>query len=238
MPSTRPVPDVGRSRPQSMRIVVDLPAPLAPRKPKISPSWTSIVMPSTATKAPKRLVRPDSSTAAATLPPDRAVEGGGGEAALGEGVLLLEGGPEPSDFGVEAIRERRHARPMAIGGHALVLGGGGERPRGDLHRPAGGGEVEVALRDLEAHAPVGVVLLVAQRLGAGGGAIGGGTGASAVERCPADVDGDVPRVAPRGLRRQDPAVRIRVVEAGGEPGLREARGFLDGDAGRGRAGAG
>jgi hypothetical protein len=33
-PATRPEPDVGASRPQSMRIVVDLPAPLGPRKPK------------------------------------------------------------------------------------------------------------------------------------------------------------------------------------------------------------
>ena len=36
-PPTRAVPQVGRSSPHSMRMVVDLPAPLAPRKPKISP---------------------------------------------------------------------------------------------------------------------------------------------------------------------------------------------------------
>ena len=34
------VPDVGRSSPHSMRMVVDLPAPLLPRKPKISPRAT------------------------------------------------------------------------------------------------------------------------------------------------------------------------------------------------------
>ena len=37
MPPTSAVPLVGFSRPHSMRIVVDLPAPFAPRKPKISP---------------------------------------------------------------------------------------------------------------------------------------------------------------------------------------------------------
>src|SRR5687767_10338760 len=36
------VPDVGRNRPHNMRIAVDFPAPLAPRKPKISPGWTSM----------------------------------------------------------------------------------------------------------------------------------------------------------------------------------------------------
>ena len=37
MPPTIAVPDVGRSRPHSIRMVVDLPAPLLPRNPKISP---------------------------------------------------------------------------------------------------------------------------------------------------------------------------------------------------------
>ena len=49
-----------------MRMVVDLPAPLAPRKPKISPGSTSNVMPPTAVKAPKRFTRSRISTAWAT----------------------------------------------------------------------------------------------------------------------------------------------------------------------------
>ena len=40
-PATVPLPDVGLCRPQSIRIAVVLPAPLAPRKPKISPFLTS-----------------------------------------------------------------------------------------------------------------------------------------------------------------------------------------------------
>ena len=47
----RTEPLVGLSRPQSMRIVVDFPAPLLPRNPKISPWRTSNVTWSTATKA-------------------------------------------------------------------------------------------------------------------------------------------------------------------------------------------
>ena len=57
MPPTVAVPDVGRSSPHSMRIVVDLPAPLLPRKPKISPARTSNDTSLTATKSPKRRVR-------------------------------------------------------------------------------------------------------------------------------------------------------------------------------------
>ena len=42
-----------------MRIVVDLPAPFAPRRPKISPSPTVSETPSTAWNAPKRLTELD-----------------------------------------------------------------------------------------------------------------------------------------------------------------------------------
>ena len=39
-PATRPVPEVGLLNPQSIRMAVVLPAPLAPKKPKISPRFT------------------------------------------------------------------------------------------------------------------------------------------------------------------------------------------------------
>src|SRR5208337_2103389 len=50
--ATNPPPDVGVIIPQSMRIVVDLPEPFAPRKPKISPFFTENVILLTATNAP------------------------------------------------------------------------------------------------------------------------------------------------------------------------------------------
>ena len=56
-PPTVAVPDVGFSSPHSIRIVVDLPAPLLPRKPKISPVLTVNDTWSTATKLPNRRVR-------------------------------------------------------------------------------------------------------------------------------------------------------------------------------------
>src|SRR6187200_2374280 len=55
-PPTFAVPPVGFSKPQSMRIVVDLPAPLLPRNPNTSPSRTSNDTWSTATKSPNTLV--------------------------------------------------------------------------------------------------------------------------------------------------------------------------------------
>src|SRR5665647_1674224 len=52
-PATVPVPPVGAKIPVSMRIVVDLPAPFGPRKPKISPFCTSKLTRFTAVKLPK-----------------------------------------------------------------------------------------------------------------------------------------------------------------------------------------
>ena len=54
----RAVPAVGVMKPASIRMVVDLPAPLGPRKPSTSPRRTLNDTLSTAVNAPKRLVRP------------------------------------------------------------------------------------------------------------------------------------------------------------------------------------
>ena len=48
-PPIRAVPDVGSSTPVSIEIVVVLPAPFGPSRPKTSPSSTAKLMPSTAT---------------------------------------------------------------------------------------------------------------------------------------------------------------------------------------------
>src|SRR5664279_3757155 len=54
-PATIARPEVGLSSPHNIRMVVDLPAPLGPRKPNTSPLRTSRSIWSTATKLPKRL---------------------------------------------------------------------------------------------------------------------------------------------------------------------------------------
>ena len=52
-----PVPDVGGIRPESILNVVDLPAPLGPRNPRISPGHTSKLKSRTALRGPKFLLR-------------------------------------------------------------------------------------------------------------------------------------------------------------------------------------
>src|SRR3712207_2547933 len=60
-PAISAVPAVGRSTPTSIRMVVDLPAPLRPRKAVTLPGATSKVRPSTAFTVPCRLVSPRAS---------------------------------------------------------------------------------------------------------------------------------------------------------------------------------
>src|SRR5512138_2300905 len=56
-PATVPLPPLGGRMPQSIRMVVDFPAPFGPRKPKISPLLTSRLTRFTATKSPKLFER-------------------------------------------------------------------------------------------------------------------------------------------------------------------------------------
>src|SRR4030065_206952 len=62
-PAPAPSPPVGESRPHSMRIVVDFPAPFGPRKPKTSPFRTSKLTRLTAMNAPNRFTRSRTTTA-------------------------------------------------------------------------------------------------------------------------------------------------------------------------------
>src|SRR5665213_2658928 len=57
-PATRAVPDVGLRSVQRTEMVVDLPAPLGPRNPKISPRRTARSMPRTASTVPYLFTRP------------------------------------------------------------------------------------------------------------------------------------------------------------------------------------
>ena len=48
----RTEPELGASRPRTIRIMVDLPAPLGPREPVTRPGWTTKETSSTATVLP------------------------------------------------------------------------------------------------------------------------------------------------------------------------------------------
>src|SRR3984957_5448320 len=57
-PATKARPDVALASVHKILIVVVLPAPLGPRKPKVSPLVTAKSMPRTASTSPYRLVSP------------------------------------------------------------------------------------------------------------------------------------------------------------------------------------
>jgi hypothetical protein len=71
LPKIVALPSVGGRSPVSIFMVVDLPQPLEPRKPKISPRSMDRVTWSTAVKAPKRHVRPWASIASSAWPGGR-----------------------------------------------------------------------------------------------------------------------------------------------------------------------
>ncbi|MNT52234.1 hypothetical protein D3C72_1892490 [compost metagenome] len=57
LPNSQALPSVAGSKPVSIFMVVDLPQPFEPRKPKISPRPMRKFTWSTAVKSPKRMVR-------------------------------------------------------------------------------------------------------------------------------------------------------------------------------------
>src|SRR5690349_8519931 len=116
-PPTMALPDVGSSRPQSIRMVVDLPAPLLPRNPKISPRATSNDTRSTATNWPKRRVRsrtwiagPAADGSAAKGPVQTRLR----EAHVGNRPRAIELRLEARDLRVEHVGARRDPRLVAL----------------------------------------------------------------------------------------------------------------------------
>src|SRR5688500_15779257 len=129
IPLTIAVPDVGRRRPQSMRMVVDLPAPLLPRKPKISPRRTSNERLFTATNAPNRRVSPRTSiawgpSARTTLPASGAIEARASQARVGDRARAIELRLQHGRLGVQDFGARRDTRREPLVQDAARLRGG------------------------------------------------------------------------------------------------------------------
>src|SRR5690606_36121860 len=100
-PATLARPPVGRASVHSILMVVDLPAPLGPRKANTSPGRTANDTSTTASRSPKRLPRPDTSTAGPS---------GGDAAAVGcVGVVVhvrIAALPEARWFGTGPVWRR------------------------------------------------------------------------------------------------------------------------------------
>src|SRR6185295_1243231 len=125
MPPTIAVPLVGLSRPHSIRMVVDLPAPLLPRNPKISPAWTSKLTRSTATNLPKRRVSSTTEIAiadgsAANGPIQSRLRG----SQCGDSLCAIEPRAHDVDLRVEHVGARRDAGRKAFSDDAAGFGGG------------------------------------------------------------------------------------------------------------------
>ena len=104
MPKTVADPEVGRTRPSTIRIVVLLPAPLGPRKPVTHPGRASKVRSSTACTRPKRFVSPRA--AIAGDPIGRTTPEGAWLVVVSIIVVVLLRDPFPSGT---TLGRRRHA---------------------------------------------------------------------------------------------------------------------------------
>src|SRR3954451_12122859 len=131
-PRMRSSPAVGGETAPTIRMVVLLPAPLGPRKPKDSPGAMSTSIPSTAVYVPNRFTRPRARTSDSTMPPMLSPASGAGSSRLRGEV-----GEEQSDLaggglgGVRAVHDvGRH-----LEGEVAADGAG----RG-LHRVGGAGQ--------------------------------------------------------------------------------------------------
>src|SRR4051812_9279651 len=126
-PPTIALPDVGSSKPHNIRMVVDLPAPLLPRKPKISPRRTSKLTWSTATNWPNRRVSSRTAIAASAdngfgaSAANRPLQACFGEANAGQRARTIEFSLQACDLRVEHVGTSRHAGGVALTDNALGL---------------------------------------------------------------------------------------------------------------------
>src|SRR5208283_2735071 len=123
MPATVADPEVGARRPQSILMVVDLPAPLAPRRPKMLPAGTSKETESTATKDPKRLVSSLVLMAGWEIRsfPHRPLQGRTCNLAVEQRAVLLKPCPHQQGLRVQAFRGERDALAVALLYDSVIL---------------------------------------------------------------------------------------------------------------------
>src|SRR5262245_41827693 len=171
-PPTVALPDVGFSRPQSMRMVVDFPAPLLPRNPKTSPRATSKLTRSTATNAPKRRVRSRTSIAASCrgeeaeaglLSANGPLQARLREAHVGDRAGAIELRLQPGGLRIEHFGVRGDARPVPLADDAFGFDRGANLAVGGGDRLAARLKFQRARADLEGHVAVEVAHARLQR---------------------------------------------------------------------------
>src|ERR687888_322758 len=188
-------PDGGETQP-TMRIVDVLPAPFGPRKPNASPFCTSKSMPSTATRAPKRLTSPractSGSSVAAVIPCKlpSVIDAGvaaGHPATTAAGIEILADGGSAADAAAAACLASCVAETVMTGllggAHAIYFDAGSRRVRnldcfvavpglGDPRRETAGlVELQVPFGTELVHYAVGIASCGVPGLPAGLGAV-------------------------------------------------------------------
>src|SRR4051794_24995050 len=130
-PKMRAEPALGRTRPVRILIVVVLPAPFGPRKPKTSPGWTVSDRSCRATLRPYSLHSPAVSTAGTAAGAARAA----GRSAEAVGNTLDLGGSRRTGHAVDpavALPEGAAADAAVVGEQEARAAGDGDRLPGDL----------------------------------------------------------------------------------------------------------
>src|SRR4030042_856768 len=158
MPPTIADPAVGSRRPQSIRMVVDLPAPLAPRNPKIAPRPTSKLTASTAVKSPNFFVRDftsmeNSSTryllSLSASAPERLLQTRLGQHPVDFGLGPVKFHLKEGHFAVQNLGVQGEALLELLPCHAKVFPGLRDGEIGDPDLFPGPGQAQPALGDLE-----------------------------------------------------------------------------------------
>src|SRR5688572_27876648 len=148
MPATSAVPAVGRNNPHNIRIVVDLPAPFAPRKPKTSPGWTSNDSRSTALNASN--VRVSSLTSMAAISPSQyVIEARVGQLAVRQSAGQIELCLEQRQLCIEDIRARGNTGVEALSDDTPRFGGTANGVQGCDKRRTRGIGIQQSLSNVE-----------------------------------------------------------------------------------------
>src|SRR5688572_30141466 len=235
-PPTIAEPDEGWRRPHSMRMVVDLPAPLLPRNPKISPWRTSNERSSTATNSPNRRDRSRTSMAVGTadsvstaLPErsaasDRAFEPCLGEMDVGERPGQLELRQEHVGLRIQHVRARGDAGVEPLAKHAPRFHGCPDTGVCDRNRSPARFELELTLTHFEGNLSIQVRQPGPRRVRVGCRLGTVGAVAAAIPEGPRHIEGHVPRVFPLAGAGKDTRIRPRIVIAAGKRQLRPGAG--------------
>src|SRR5205085_4714670 len=211
IPPTIAAPDVGFNSPHNIRIVVDFPAPLLPRKPKISPLRTSKLTASTATNCPNRRVRP--LTSIAELLSNGSLQSRFRKSDVRDGACAIEFGLESCNRRVDNLGARRDDGLVAFTDNTLGLGRRTDFVVGGCNGLTARVEIERSRAHLERRLTIEIAHTRPERGGVRPGLAVIRRAAAGVPQRPRHVNRGVPGGLPLLAPREDTRVRASIVVA-------------------------